>query len=116
MAKTKTKSNKSFIFLVICSILAAALTTYVIADGLLHRSGFLKDRVFITALSDALNKFPAGITQEELARVKVLYIDGNYYPDWGYIAEGFSLRLGYEEAAAARRAMLDDEDFTDENM
>ena len=116
MAKATTKSNRGFIFLIVCSILTAALAAYVIADGLLHRSSFLKDKVFITTLSAALDKFPAGISQEDLAKVKVLYIDGNYYPEWGYVDEGFNLRIGYDAAAQSLRNSIDDEDFTDDDF
>ncbi|MCL2099436.1 MAG: leucine-rich repeat domain-containing protein [Oscillospiraceae bacterium] len=75
-----------------------------------------KDMVFINTLSEALDKLPENITKEELARVKVLYIDGNYYPEWGYIAKGFSLRLGYNDAAQSLKNSMENEDFTDDDF
>ena len=121
MAKANAKLDKGLIFLIILSVIIAALTAFVIVDGMLHRSSFLKDKVFINALTEALGAdgsrriFPANITKEELAKVKVLHLDGNYYPDWGYIGEGFNLMLGYDEAAQYLRNSEANEDYEDEN-
>jgi len=118
MAKSKAKSNKGFIFLIILSILTAALTTYIIADGLLHRSSFLRDRAFISALSEALEKFPANITHEDMAEVRVLFLERNVSFDQmtgQQIQEGFILTIGHDEAAQFLRNTQEDPDFVDEN-
>ena len=70
-------------------ILILGLTAYVVADGILQRTDLLKDKAFISAMSSALNKFPATISQKDLDKVKVLILDSNIdnFEDQGFRSE-----------------------------
>ena len=82
---------------------------YVTADNMLQRSGLLSDKAFVSALSSALDKFPAFITQNDLDDVKVLIFEGNYDNDYGSPIDGFKLTLGYDEALMYMKAENQDE-------
>ena len=71
---------------------------YVAADNLLSKSGLIQDKALLGAVSSALGKFPAFVTQSDLEEVKVLILEGKYDPNYGSPTDGFNLTLGYGEA------------------
>jgi len=102
--KSKSKENSKnygMIVLIAAIILVAALTVYVITDGVLMRTSLLKDKSFISSVSEILKKFPANISQKDLDKVKVLtltadikYFEKNSY----YGSQGYTLSFGYDDA------------------
>lgn len=92
-------SKKSGMAALVTSIIfIVSIMGYVTVDAMLYRSELINDKNLLGALSSALDKFPAFITQKDLDEVKVLILEGNYDPASGYPIEGFVLRLGYDES------------------
>ncbi|MCL1859706.1 MAG: leucine-rich repeat domain-containing protein [Oscillospiraceae bacterium] len=91
--------DRGLIVIITSIIFVAGITGYIISDNMLQKTSLLNDKEFITAMSSVLKKSPALISRKDLDKVKVLYLEGNYYPDYGYVADGFNLSLGYDEAA-----------------
>jgi len=97
MAKMKTMSSKDYgmIFLVMAILLVLALTVYVVADGMLHRTNLLTDKSLINSTAAILGKYPANITQKDLDEIKILVIEKNPYG-----GDGYTLSFGYDDALA----------------